>query len=79
MATLMLRDVDDDLARALAERAGLREHSVEQEALSLLREAVRGRQLSPAERVERARAIAALGARHQTTDSLALLREERSL
>ena len=79
MATPTLRNVDESLAKALAERASLRDHTVEQEALLLLRGAVGTQKLSPAERVRRARAIAALGPQTQTTDSLDLLREERSL
>lgn len=79
MGTLTLRDMDDGLARLLRDRARQRHHSMEQEALSILREALgHGRPVS-SERAERARAIAALTPRAQTTDAVALLREERGL
>lgn len=79
MGTLTLRDVDDTLTRLLRERARQRHHSIEQEALSILREALGHARPAFSERVERARAIAALSPRTQTTDAVTLLREERSL
>jgi plasmid stability protein len=79
MGTLTLRDVDDALTRLLRDRARQRRHSIEQEALSILREALEEIRPTSFERVERARAIAALTPRPQSTDAVTLLREERGL
>lgn len=79
MGVLTLHNVDDELARLLRDRARKRHHSIEQEALNILREAI-GRESGVAStRLERARAIAALTPRAQRTDTVTLLHEERSL
>jgi len=79
MEILMLRELDDSLARALRDRARQRHHSIEQEVLSILREAVGHGRPASSERVERARTIAGMTPRAQTTDAVMLLREERDL
>lgn len=79
METLTLRNVDDDLARLLRDRARQRHRSVEEEAVTILRAALRHLQPESKQRAARARDIAALTPRPQRTDTVGLLREERGL
>ena len=78
MRTLMLDNVDDELALVLGRRARAKGLSIEQEATAVSREAIGEIGLSSVERVRRARAIVAMTPRPQLTDSLDL-REERAL
>jgi plasmid stability protein len=75
MATLTIRNLDDDLVAALKERARRNHRSLEAELRSLLRDVVGER--SPASLRELADQIAALTPDVAQTDSTALIREDR--
>ena len=77
MATITLREIDDDLLGRLEVRARLHGQSVEREIASVLEE-VASKPLSPGERVAIATTIAAMTPKGvEQTDSVLLLREER--
>lgn len=75
MATITIRNLDDEVVRSLKERAKAHNRSLEGEARELLSQAAR--RPSPAELVALADRIAAMTPKVLQTDSVDLLREDR--
>jgi antitoxin FitA len=76
MATLTIRNLEDDVVRALKERARRNDRSLEAEVRELLRDAARGE--SPDSLRDLAERIAALTPDVRQTDSTELVRADRS-
>ena len=77
MATLMLRDLDDDVVRTLQANATSHGRTVEEEAVAILTAATPARR-NRTEWLAKARAVAALTPTDTSqTDSVELLREDR--
>jgi plasmid stability protein len=76
MATLTIRNLEDDVVTALKERASRNDRSLEAEVRELLRDAARGE--SPDSLRDLAERIAALTPDVRQTDSTELVRADRS-
>jgi plasmid stability protein len=76
MATLTIRNLEDDVVTALKERARRNDRSLEAEVRELLRDAARGE--SPDSLRDLAERIAALTPDVRQTDSTELVRADRS-
>ena len=77
MATLTIRNVDDDIVEALKARAKSHNRSLESEIRQILVDQVRRPSWRGAELLERAKRIAAMTPNVPQTDSVELLREDR--
>lgn len=81
MATLTVRNLDDDVLDSLKARARAHERSLEAEVREILRREARhdGRRLSVDELLRLADKVAAMTPPVQQTDSVELLREAREM
>ena len=78
MASLTIRNVDDDIVEALKARAKSHNRSLESEIRQILVDQVRRPSWRGAELLERAKRIAAMTPDVPQTDSVELLREDRA-
>ena len=77
MATLTIRNVEDEIVTALKARAKSHNRSLESEIRQILVDQVRRPSWRGAELLERAKRIAAMTPNVPQTDSVELLREDR--